>query len=70
MAKPDMTKNNPEPRHTVSLIDGLGIHYVPFRGWTYNLWGFDCVVLELGKKTLRIGSNDADGLLTFLRSRI
>jgi len=31
------------------LIDGWGIHYMPGRGWTYNLWGYDCVKLTLGK---------------------
>ncbi|MCA8975932.1 MAG: hypothetical protein KDC98_14515, partial [Planctomycetes bacterium] len=25
------------------LIDGWGIHWMPGRGWTFNLWGFDCV---------------------------
>ena len=25
-----------------SLIDGWGIHYIPGRGCTYNLWGFGC----------------------------
>ena len=28
-----------------SVIDGWGIHYMPGRGWTYNLWGFNCVKL-------------------------
>jgi hypothetical protein len=51
-------------------MDGWGIHYVPFRGWTYNLWGFDCVVLQLGSKTVRIGTDDADNLLAFLERQI
>ena len=53
-----------------SLLDGWGIHYFPGRGWTYNLWGFDCVVLRMKKKTLRVGTDDPDGLLEFLQSRV
>jgi hypothetical protein len=52
------------------LIGGWGIHYVPGRGWTYNIWGFDCVKLSLGKKIVRIGTDDAPGLAAFLRSKI
>jgi hypothetical protein len=52
-----------------SLIDGWGIHYTPRRGWIYNLWGFDCVELTLKDGTFRIGSDDANGLETFLRKR-
>ena len=25
------------------LIVGWGIHWIPFRGWTFNLWGCECV---------------------------
>jgi hypothetical protein len=57
-------------RARTSWVDGWGIHYVPGRGWTYNLWGFECVELQLDKKKLRIGSDDPDGLLSFLQSRI
>lgn len=54
-----------------SWIDGFGIHWIPGRGWTWNLWGFDCVELGLsGGKRLRIGSDDADGLAAFLRERV
>lgn len=54
---------------TSSLIDGLGIHYVPGRGWTYNLWGYHCVVAHLGKRLIRIGTDDVPGLLSFLEGR-
>jgi hypothetical protein len=57
------------PDRTTSL-DGWGIHYMPFRGWTYNLWGFDCVKVQLGPKTVRIGTDDPQGLAQFLQSRI
>ena len=53
-----------------SFIDGLGIHYIPGRGWTYNLWGYDCVEVRLGKKVIRIGTDDVAGLAAFLQSRI
>jgi hypothetical protein len=53
-----------------SLIDGLGIHYVPGRGWTYNLWGFTCVVVHLGDRLIRIGTDDVHGLLSFLQRKI
>lgn len=54
-----------EPDRT-RLIDGWGIHWVPGRGWTYNLWGFGCVKLTLGKKIIRIGTDDVEGLTEFL----
>ena len=53
-----------------SLIDGWGIHFIPLRGWTFNLWGFDCAVIHLGHKTIRIGSDDADNLVAFLNQRL
>jgi hypothetical protein len=53
-----------------SLIDGWGIHFVPWRGWIYNLWGFDCVKIQLGRRTIRVGSDDVDNLVDFLRHRI
>jgi hypothetical protein len=53
-----------------SWIDGWGIHYIPGRGWTYNIWGFDCVLIRrAGKRPIRIGTDDVDGLLRFLQSR-
>lgn len=58
-----------EPGRT-SIIDGWGIHYIPGRGTTYNLWGFGCVRLSLGRKVIRIGSHDVDNLVDFLRRKI
>lgn len=53
------------------LIDGWGIHYIIGRGWTYNLWGFDCVELTLrGGKVIRLGTDDSAGLLAFLREKL
>ncbi len=53
-----------------SIIDGWGIHWIPGRGWTYNLWGFDCVVVRQGSRTVRVGTDDVSGLLAFLRTKI
>jgi hypothetical protein len=57
-----------EPART-SIIDGWGIHYIPWRGWTYNLWGFGCVKLTLGKRVIRVGSDDVERLAEFLRAK-
>ncbi len=53
-----------------SLIDGWGIHWIPKRGWTYNIWGFECVKLTLDNKFIRIGSDDVENLIRFLNRRI
>ena len=54
----------------ISLIDGWGIHYILGRGWTYNLWGFGCVKLTLGRKIIRVGTDDVDNLARFLRDKL
>jgi len=51
-------------------IDGFGIHAIPGRGWTFNLWGFDCVELIVAGRVVRIGTDDVENLLQFLQSRI
>ena len=58
-----------EPDRT-SLIDGWVVHWVPGRGTTYNIWGYDCVILRLNRGTLRVGTDDPDGLVEFLKIRI
>lgn len=57
-------------RDQSSIIDGLGIHYVPGRGWTYNLWGTDCVELLVDGKVIRVGTDDVENLTKFVESRI
>jgi hypothetical protein len=54
----------------ISVVDGWGIHYILGRGWTYNLWGFGCVKLSLGRKVIRVGSGDVDGLTRFLCGKL
>jgi hypothetical protein len=51
------------------LIDGWGIHWFPGRGWTFNVWGRDCIEAETEGGTVRIGTDDRDGLLRFLAAR-
>lgn len=53
-----------------SWIDGWGIHYVPGRGWTYNLWGFDCVEFQLNGKRFRVGTDDRDRLAQALAEKV
>jgi len=53
-----------------TILDGWGIHWVPGRGWTYNIWGYDCVVLTVRGKTIRVGTDDVSGLLGFLRTKL
>ncbi len=52
------------------LNDGWGIHFLPGRGWTWSLWGFDCVDITRQRGTLRIGSDDAENLAAYLQSHI
>ena len=53
-----------------NILDGWGIHWIPGRGWTWNIWGFACVVIRLDRGTLRVGTDDPHGLVQFLRSRM
>jgi hypothetical protein len=53
-----------------TLLDGWGIHWNPWSGWVWNIWGFDCVVLRLEKGTLKIGTDDPEGLVEFLKIRM
>ena len=52
-----------------SILDGWGIHYFPGRGWTYNILGLDCVKLTLGRKVIRVGTDDAVNLAKFLAEK-
>jgi hypothetical protein len=54
-----------------TILDGWGIHLSPSGGWTWNLWGFDCVDVRFKKgRKLRIGTDDPDGLESFLKQRV
>jgi len=58
-----------EPGQT-SWIDGWGIHWIPGRGYTYNLWGFSCAKLTVRDRTVQVGSDEADKLVEFLKSKL
>jgi hypothetical protein len=53
-----------------TVLDGWGIHMSLRGGWVWNLWGRDCVVLQLRKGVLRIGTDDAANVAAFVRGRI
>ncbi len=53
------------------LLDGWGIHLSVRGGWVWNLWGRTCVVVHFKDGgTLRIGTDDAEKLVEFLRSKV
>ncbi len=58
-------------RGRTTFFDGWGIHLSPGGGWTWNLWGFDCVDVYFKKgRKLRIGTNDPEGLESFFNQRL
>lgn len=52
-----------------NFLDGWGIHWLPGRGRIYNVWGFDCVRMRVRDKTVRIGTDDLDGLIHALKEK-
>ena len=53
-----------------SLLDGWGVHWTPGKGWIYNMWGFDCLAIDLGTRHFRVGTNDPDQLCEVLERAI
>ncbi len=53
-----------------TFLEGWGIHWSPWGGWVWNIWGYDCVVLQLKPGKLKVGTDDAEGLVGFVRTRI
>ena len=53
-----------------TILDGTGVHWSLRGGWVWNIWGWDCVVLQLRKGILRVGTDDAENLLAFLNQKI
>jgi hypothetical protein len=49
-----------------SLLDGWGVHWFPGRGTTFNLWGRDCVTFRLGRRLIRLGTDDIERLTALL----
>ena len=56
-------------RDKSTFLAGWGIHYTR-KGWLWNIGGYDCVRIEIGTKSTLIGTDDPDGLVAFLRSRM
>jgi len=53
------------------LRDGWGIHLSIRGGWVWNLWGRTCVVVRFKNGgTLRIGTDDAEKMVEFLRRKV
>jgi hypothetical protein len=52
------------------VLDCCGIHWSLWGGWVWSLWGWDCVVIRRRRGTLRVGTDDADNLASFLRSKV
>ncbi|GAH10478.1 unnamed protein product [marine sediment metagenome] len=58
-------------RSRSTILDGWGIHLSLSGGVVWNLWGFDCVDVYRKKGSkLRIGTDDPEGLETFLKRRV
>ncbi len=52
-----------------NLLDGWGVHWLPGKGWIFNIWGFDCVSITLKQRMVRVGTDDLDNLLAFLHNQ-
>jgi hypothetical protein len=53
------------------LLEGWGIHLSLRGGWVWNIWGRQCVVICRRRRwTLRVGTDDAEGLAEFLQGRV
>jgi hypothetical protein len=58
-------------RSRTTFLEGWGIHLSPGGGWVWNLWGLDCVdVYFKNGRRLRIGTDDPEGLESFLKGRV
>jgi len=53
-----------------TFLDGWGIHWSPWGGWVWNIWGRDCVVIRLEKGVLRVGTDDPQALAALLKTRM
>jgi len=53
-----------------TLMEGWGIHLSPRGGWVWNLWGRECVKLQLQKGILRVGTDDAQNLAAFVNGKL
>ncbi len=52
-----------------TIMDGWGIHWSPWGGWVWNIWGRDCVVIRRRRGVIKVGTDDAERLAEFLEGR-
>ncbi len=57
-------------RSKSTILDGWGWHYRLGKGWIINVGGFDCVAIKTEKSQWRIGTDDPEGLMDFLRGKV
>jgi hypothetical protein len=53
-----------------AILDGWGIHHSIRRGWVWNIWGRDCVVVHLKKGVLQIGGYDTHAQQDFKHAEL
>ena len=53
-----------------TILDGWGIHLSLRGGWVWNIWGRDCVVIHRKRGIIRVGTDDVEGLVEFLKKRV
>jgi len=53
-----------------TIMDGWGIHWSPWGGWVWSLSAGKCVVIRRRRGVVRVGTDDAEGLVEFLTNRI
>ena len=60
-----------------SILYGWGVHGLPFCGINYNISGYDCVKVAFRQPRgllrfthIHIGTDDPEGLASFLQSKI
>ena len=51
------------------FLSGWGIHLTR-KGWLWNIGGFDCVHIEMGTQQILVGTDDPEGLFSFLNSKV
>ena len=54
----------------ILILESWGIHGDKQGGSVWNLWGRDCVDVQMTKGFLRLGTDDAENLAEFLKRRI
>jgi hypothetical protein len=53
-----------------TIMDGWGIHWSPWGGWVWSLSAGRCVIIRRRRGVIRVGTDDAERLVEFLKTRI